>query len=775
MSDILLRGGHAVELQKELQVFTAFAPKPADRLRLAALAGVTDVRQVAGAVYRVHVAPKQLERAMDDYRAGSQPAVCHHAYKPQGATSTRFYLSDQLIVRFHKGVSKLKQHALLQSEGLRAVRSLPGKKPALLVQVTARAGKNPLKAGNALCASPLVEFAEPDLINRFTPAYIPSDPGFQLQWHLRSREARDVLASADIGATLAWELTRGARDVVLAVIDDGFELSHPDFSGANKIVHPLDFADMDADPSAEGASGDLHGTPCAGIALAEENGSGVVGVAPGCAFMPVRVSFRKRDSDWVQIFDEVGRRADVISCSWGPPPVWAPLPLALSEKLHEVAEHGGPNGRGCVIVFAAHNYNAPLQDTANTGFEWRSGADPTGALRFTTEPIVNGWAAHPAVVTVAACTSLNRKAAYSNWGTEVSLCAPSSNGHPIDPRKALPGLGLYTTDNELLGAGFQAGSSYTSGFGGTSGAAPIVAGVAALVRSANPQLTALEIKRVLQETADQILDDSADPVLGLRHGTYAAGHSHWFGAGKVNAGRAVLRARDMLLAASGAVRGNPRADYSRVYLLLPQDSGTDWLQALVSSGQWARTMWTVGFSADDAGVGALARRSVLAINPERWGADLDKWYAEHYPGTTYVAAQAASPQLLTDYLGTHAVPALIAAQRANGGASQSAQAVTGRPRAQYGRVYLLLPQSTPAEHLRAVVDSGVLVRHRYSVGFSADDAGIGDLDSRTVLAVNPEQWGADLAAWYAEHYPGVLYQPLRADSADHLRALLASR
>ena len=160
MSDILLRGGHAIELQKEPQVFTAFAPKAADRLRLAALAGVTDVRQVAGAVYRVRVAHKQLERAMDDYRAGSQPAVCHHAYKPQGATSTRFYLSEQLIVRFHQGVSKLKQHALLQQAGLRALRGLPGTAPALLVQVTARAGKNPLKAANALCASPLVEFAD---------------------------------------------------------------------------------------------------------------------------------------------------------------------------------------------------------------------------------------------------------------------------------------------------------------------------------------------------------------------------------------------------------------------------------------------------------------------------------------------------------------------------------------------------------------------------------------------------------------------------------------
>jgi len=91
MSDILLRGGQAIELAKEPQVFTAFAPMPADRMRLAALSGVTDVRQVAGAVYRVHVAPKQLERAMDAYRAGSQPAVCHHAYKPQGATSTSIF------------------------------------------------------------------------------------------------------------------------------------------------------------------------------------------------------------------------------------------------------------------------------------------------------------------------------------------------------------------------------------------------------------------------------------------------------------------------------------------------------------------------------------------------------------------------------------------------------------------------------------------------------------------------------------------------------------
>jgi hypothetical protein len=51
---------------------------------------------------------------------------------------------------------------------------------------------------------------------------------------------------------------------------------------------------------------------------------------------------------------------------------------------------------------------------------------------------------------------------------------------------------------------------------------------------------------------------------------------------------------------------------------------------------------------------------------------------------------------------------------------------------------------------------------RCTAGYSADDAGIGDLDARTIIAIDPEAWGGDLRAWFAQHYPGVRYQTLRS-------------
>ncbi|WP_093471051.1 S8 family serine peptidase [Paenibacillus popilliae] len=123
----------------------------------------------------------------------------------------------------------------------------------------------------------------------------------------------------------------------------------------------------------------------------------------------------------------------------------------------------------------------------------------------------------------------------------MSVCAPSNNFNPMDPKKFAPGLGIWTTDNES--GGFTLGSRYTGDFGGTSSATPLVAGVAALMLSANPDLRAAEVKTILQLTADKIQDTLPDHN-GNNRGTYdQKGHSEWFGYGKVNAAKAVKEAK----------------------------------------------------------------------------------------------------------------------------------------------------------------------------------------------------------------------------------------
>jgi subtilisin family serine protease len=194
-----------------------------------------------------------------------------------------------------------------------------------------------------------------------------------------------------------------------------------------------------------------------------------------------------------------------------------------------------------VICVAAHNFNAPLRDLGlPNAVPWRDGE---GRLRTSRGKILNGLACHPDVIAVSASTSLNRKAQYSNWGAEVSVCAPSDNWHPTDSAAYTPGRGIWTIDNEGVGAGFSANSRYTGAFGGTSSATPLVAGIAALMLSVNPQLRAAEVKALLQATADKIMDAGTDPMTGHAFGGYdRKGHSRWFGHGKVNAALAVAAA-----------------------------------------------------------------------------------------------------------------------------------------------------------------------------------------------------------------------------------------
>ncbi len=534
---VLWRGGEAIAVEKQEDRFTLMAPSPAQIERLKGLPGVQEVQRVNRQVTKVITTHNDRDALMAALRSDVVGAIAHHAYKPAGSDGTMYYLTDRIVVRFKPRTTTAQIESLLARHGLRLLKSyaLPN---TVLVQVTKASGVNPLKLADRLAAERIVDYAEPNLVNRHTTAYTPTDGLFKRQWHLQSQRAPQLLADASVRAPQAWDVTRGAREVVVAVIDDGFDIDHPDFQGAGKIVQPRDFVDGDARPFPTDA--DYHGTPCAGVAIAESNGRGVVGVAPGCAFMPVRISMAEDDDQSAEIFEEVAEHADVLSCSWGPPPVYAPLSRLLADTLARIARVGGPRKRGCVICFAAHNFNAPLRDvTLPNEVAWHDGE----RLRTTRGKIENGLACHPDVIAVSASTSLNQKAQYSNWGPEIWVCAPSDNWHPLDDAVYTPGRGIWTTDNEAVGSGFTANSRYTGDFGGTSSATPLVAGIAALVISAIPALSANQVKDILRRSADRIEDPRTDAMTGNAFGRYdSRGHSRWFGYGKVNAERAVQEA-----------------------------------------------------------------------------------------------------------------------------------------------------------------------------------------------------------------------------------------
>ncbi len=542
----LSRGGQSVEISKSEDAFTVQLPRRSDKARLVAEDAVESIRMLTDKLARVTVdagkAPVQTrDKLMERLREGER-LVLHHEYRDKENHDVSYQITDEIIVKFKPGIGTDRIREILEKVGVvikKEYYHLPG---SYLVQVTDAAGVNPVKVANRLEAFAEVAYAEPSLVNRFVQFAFPDDEQFPSQWHLYSKgpSAPDIDRNADASVYEAWQVTRGRREIVVAVLDDGFELPHPDFQGAGKVVHPTDFTGNDDQPLPE--AGDYHGTPCAGVAIAEENGQGCVGAAPGCAFMPVRFPLNAADTWLIDIFRYISARAHIVSCSWGMSPGNYPLASAVTQTFSELTRTGGKDGQGLVIVFAAGNYDAPIDATVSYPIRWL-GRDAQGNRRIFTATgrMLNGFPAHPDVIAVGAMTSLNTKSLYSNWGSQLSVTAPSNNFDPTT-YNALIGRGITTTDNEYYGDDFTPGKRYTNSFGGTSSATPLVAGICALVKSANPALSALQLKEILEQSADKIEDPSTDPLYNLAKGTYSNGISEWFGHGKINAANAVQEA-----------------------------------------------------------------------------------------------------------------------------------------------------------------------------------------------------------------------------------------
>ena len=369
-----------------------------------------------------------------------------------------------------------------------------------------------------------VRWAEPDLIRHVETYDLPNDPQLGLQWHLDN--ANDV---GDIDIEAAWEVTRGRAEVVVGIFDNGFDLDHPDL--VPNIVGGFDAAGGDANPEAEcssvadgaGPAGscpaerpfrESHGTAVAGVVAARgDNELNGAGVCPECSLYTVRLlgtGFRS-----ISNAAAFQRGADagvwVVNNSWGPGLTrFFPLSDAERETFSRITMEAR-DGKGVVLVFAAGN-------------------------DFFTPATANPYAANRGVVTVSASTRIDDFACYSNYGSVIAVSGPS--------RGCFDGeSGIATTD--YVGREGYAGSDFTQGFGGTSAASPVVAGVAALILAANPELTAQQVRLVLQRSAEKIRADQNpwEQRYGIDLETEFEydehGFSKGFGYGRVNAGQAV--------------------------------------------------------------------------------------------------------------------------------------------------------------------------------------------------------------------------------------------
>ncbi len=449
-----------------------------------------------------------VDEKLDEVRKSKEVAQGTHVYFAEGSKKP-LVPTGEIFIIFQPEVDESEQMLVLDEYKLALVERRSSD------QVTAKVTKdspNPIKVAQALQGISLVKFAEPDLdmlLEEYDLA-LPNDTFMADEWHLKNdgfipSGQYTTKKGADAKIVDAWQRLNslGSSEIVLAVIDNGFDISHPDLKP--KVYRPWDLWTQ-SDRLTEGDPGFTHGTPCSSLAVAGANGQGMVGVAPNAKFMPVSgTSFSVAATE--QMFDYCSKNgADVISCSWGTTDTLYSL-NSLKEAAIAKAAREGRKGKGCVICFAA----------GNEGVDY-----------------VNFYAAHPDVICVAACDSKDRYASYSNQGAEVSVCAPSNGDWPLlaarawwDPGTSIRGDGAFL----FWADGVNRVGPYKH-FGGTSGATPIVAGICALMLSANPNLTAKEVKDVLQKTADKIGSPSE----------YVNGHSRKFGYGRVNADKAVAEA-----------------------------------------------------------------------------------------------------------------------------------------------------------------------------------------------------------------------------------------
>jgi subtilisin family serine protease len=407
-------------------------------------------------------------------------------------------LTDQVIVSFDGAMSAADRQRLVRDTGATIVAE---RGDHTVLHVVDPDPDAPLHTANRLTAADGVEYAEPDAVQKAafqgTGTAQVTDAGFAAQWHLSNDGRAGGVAGADIRAVGAWQATQGDPAVRIVVHDSGVDVDHPDLVA--NIAPGWDFDNDDPDASNDE---EAHGTACAGVIAAALNGVGVVGIAPRCRIVPLRAAGAHSWTEWAQTFHWARERGDVISCSW------TLSPNETLTRAIRTAAREGRGGKGIPCFFASGN---------------DGNGKPAGFP-----------ASLPEVIGVGACSNSDRLATYSQIGPGVDFLAPSSGGRAGTLR-------IQTTD--VAGEGGYSPDDYChaddpSGFGGTSSATPLAAGVGALLLSLDPDLSAEDVRQVMRATARKVDIEAAAYDSG--------GFSPTHGFGCVDAAAAVQRVQNRL-------------------------------------------------------------------------------------------------------------------------------------------------------------------------------------------------------------------------------------
>ncbi|PSX07935.1 S8 family serine peptidase [Photobacterium angustum] len=405
-----------------------------------------------------------------------------------------------------------------------------------------------------------------------------SDPLYFQQWHLNNTGQNafsESSGSAGFDINIEYLHERGitGEDIEVATVDTGLELSHEDLIENIIPNGSYDFVNNDLDPSPEPSiTGGDHGTSVAGLIGAKGfNNLGGRGVAPDASLTGFNYLLEQSTEAWISTHGgDKTKNARVINQSYG---YSVPKIFLTSSSNFEMQEMWLENH------YKTHPQPALLIKSAGNGFNYvssfltsfrRVNSSPDEARL--THQLANGDPGNASfyntLVSALGADANSPRSSYSTVGSSVLFSAPGGEYGDDSPAMITTDVmgcdkgysvhrifdwGDYFTGG--LDEHFQnlTQCSYTSEFNGTSSAAPVASGVAALVMEANPQMTWRDVRYVMAKTATKI-DEKFEPVVLTQNGnSYTAEHGwvknaagnrfhNWYGFGMVNAASAVKMA-----------------------------------------------------------------------------------------------------------------------------------------------------------------------------------------------------------------------------------------
>ena len=419
--------------------------------------------------------------------------------------------TENIFIKFRSGVSKKTISSILDNHQLIIKEKFTFSANSFFLKAQEFTGIGVFEKAGLLSQMEEVLICYPEMVFPKKTSQINDN-----QWFLKEVSNDGSYTPRGVDVAKVWHFSKG-ENIAIAVIDDGFDMNHPEFQLPGKIIFPRDTI-LDLDSSQPQTSEENHGTCCAGVALAQGSVA-ASGVAPMARLLPIRSGGLGSFSEAKAFAWAVDHGADIISCSWGPPDgIWydpddpshrIPFPIPDSSRLAiEYALRKGRNGKGCLLIWAAGNGNEDI--------------------------CYDGYASLPGILTVAACDFKEKKAPYSDFGDNITCCFPSSSASNLP---FTPSHGIWTTDR-IHPFGYNPDGNYVGTFGGTSASCPGVAGCIALILSIFPSLNIRHLKLLLNFTSDKI---------SPREGKYLNGHSHFFGYGRINPYRAICYLKNSII------------------------------------------------------------------------------------------------------------------------------------------------------------------------------------------------------------------------------------